>query len=111
MKPFETELVNNLEIMNEVFTILMMYLVICLNEDVAPQEYGRAWVGNFFIALVFLNVFLNFYFLFRTVFRDKVDKQVAKGDKASLCCVYCCWPLSRKLNLMRKRRIKKSHKK
>jgi len=90
-------LVNNLEIMNEVFTILMMYLVICLNEEVATVEYGRAWVGNVFISLVFLNVFLNFYFLFRTVFRDKVDKQVAKGDKANKFCLHVCWPLSRKL--------------
>ena len=82
--------------MNEFFTVILMYAVINLNPAVANEE-GRAWVGNIFIGIVFINVFLNFFFLFRTVLLDKIDKQFKKGDKADKCFVALFWPCSRNL--------------
>ena len=79
-----------------------MYAVINLNPDVANEE-GRAWVGNIFIGLVFLNVFLNFFFLFRTVFLNKVEKQFKKGENANRCFLALFWPCSRKLENLRKK--------
>lgn len=73
-RPFEVKLVGNLEIMNECFTVLLMYHVICLNDDFVIDEYGREIVGVSFVVFLLSNVFLNFYFLFRTIFRDRIDK-------------------------------------
>ena len=67
-RPFEEGLVLGLEIMNEFFTLALMYHVLCLNLSWNSDEFAYGVVGNSFIAFVFFDVFLNFFFLFRTLY-------------------------------------------
>ena len=60
--------------MNEVFTLILFYHVICLNEKFNLGDESRENVGTSFVFTVFCSVFLNFFFLFRTVYQTKVDK-------------------------------------
>ena len=54
--------------MNELFTLLLMYHVICLNESWVTDSSLRDMVGYSFCAIVALNIFINFVFLFRTMY-------------------------------------------
>lgn len=73
-RPFEDRLVQNLEIMNESFTLLLMYHVLVLNTDWVPYDLPRRTAGHSLIIFILINVVINFYFLFRTIAKDKKEK-------------------------------------
>jgi hypothetical protein len=67
VKPFENQLNQNLELLNESFTLLLTYLVLTLNEEWISNWYARHTVGYAFATIVALNILINFFFLFRTI--------------------------------------------
>jgi hypothetical protein len=66
-KPFEDDYVGNLEVMNEGFTLLLLYHVINLQEDLVPDQFARDFVGTSFVVVVLLSIFCNFFFLIKTI--------------------------------------------
>ena len=92
-KPLEDPLVQYLDVMNEMFTLFLMYHVICLNEDFIPDVYGRQFPGNSFVTIVILDVALNFYFLFRTIWREKEKELLKKPSYKQYRITYflCFW--------------------
>ena len=73
-KPFESTFVGNLEIMNECFTIILMYHLLGLSEEFARDEYGRAVVGLSFMFWLFIDLFMNFFFLTKTIIETNALK-------------------------------------
>lgn len=69
--PFEDKLVQNLEVMNESFTLILMYHVLALNTNWITDTHARDWVGCSLIVVIAINVFINFFFLFRTIAQKK----------------------------------------
>jgi hypothetical protein len=74
VKPFENELNQNLEVMNESFTLGLTYLVLTLNANWISDWIARDFIGYSFAAIVAFNIMINFYFLFRTIFFGYQEK-------------------------------------
>jgi hypothetical protein len=53
--------------MNEGFTLLLLYHVINLQEDLVPDQFARDFVGTSFVVVVLLSIFCNFFFLIKTI--------------------------------------------
>lgn len=94
VKPFENQLGQNLEVMNETFTLGLTYLVLTLNESWISNEDARLDVGYVFAFLVAFNILINFFFLFRTIVAGYQEKLFRKRNKANRCAVWLCKPCS-----------------
>jgi len=64
--------------MNESFTLVLMYHVLALNTDWVSDEYVREVVGISFIALIVLDIAINFFLLFRTIWKATEIKLLRK---------------------------------
>lgn len=66
-RPFAESLQQNLEVMNEGSGLVLTYFVLGLNSDWIPEGGIRATIGLYFVLTLFLNIAVNFFFLFRTI--------------------------------------------
>lgn len=64
VKPFEERLVNQLEVMNECFTLALIYVVFCFT-DLVESPLDRYRIGFVFIAGMSLCIFVHLYFIFK----------------------------------------------
>jgi len=63
-KPFDEPLVNNLEVMNECFTLLMIFFLFCFT-SLVPSVQDQYFIGYFFIGAMCLCIGTHLFFLFR----------------------------------------------
>ncbi len=86
-RPFEKTLVQRLEVMNETFTLLLMYNAMTLDLNWVNSDIPRTTVGTVIIGLISLSIIINFVFLFRTLFREFENKLFRQKGKANKCCL------------------------
>lgn len=67
--PFEETLVNLLEVMNEITTISMLYVMLTFS-DWVPSPELRYKLGWAFIGVLVLNTIVHVYFLTKDLFRE-----------------------------------------
>jgi hypothetical protein len=93
-KPFDTSLLQNLEVFNEFTSLALLYTTLCWLKFYDPSDEDQeVWfwiedeplrenIGNFFNAVMGLNVSVHLYFLFRSLYRDcKKMAQIKKLKK------------------------------
>jgi hypothetical protein len=109
-KPFDNPLMQRLEVMNETFTLVLMYIVVTFNKLWVDSEHARDVMGYTLIGLIFTNIFINFFFLFRTIYHGYEEKVFRRREKASKCAICFFRPFSEKIKKsekLRKERIRR----
>jgi hypothetical protein len=109
-RPFDNPLVQRLEVMNESFTLLLMYIVTTFNKLWIEDEYARDVMGYTLVSLISANIVINFFFLFRTIYHGYEEKVFRRREKASKCAICFFKPFSekiRKSEKLRKDRIRR----
>jgi hypothetical protein len=104
-RPFENQLLQRLEIMNECFTLLLMYHAMALNLNWVDSDEARDFIGRSIICFIALSICINFGFLFRTIFREFEEKLFRQRGKANKCCLRMfswCSPKLREATEIRK---------
>ena len=84
--PFEETLVNLLEVMNEITTILMLYVMLTFS-DWVPSPELRYQLGWIFIGVLVLNTVVHIYFLISGLYREwrlkwRRDQRRRRAEKA-----------------------------
>ena len=82
-KPFDNELAQGLEIFNEVTSLVLIHVTLCLTKFVWVEE-ARTDIGWFFVSLMTFNMLTHIYFMIRSSCRDccmkcKKKKAVSKS--------------------------------
>lgn len=111
-RPFEDSLMQRLEVMNESYTLVLMYIVITFNELWVDDDHARFVTGSVLLTVIAINVFVNFFFLFRTIYfgyEEKVFRKREKANKCGVCIFKCCSKKIRKAEKLRKERNKQVH--
>ena len=62
-RPLESDFATNMETFNEICTLLVLYLLMCLS-DFVPDPTVRSECGKVYIALIIFYVLVHFYILF-----------------------------------------------
>jgi hypothetical protein len=88
-----------------------MYLVTTYNELWVDDYHARDVMGYTLVAAVGINVFINFFFLFRTIFYGYQEKVFRKKSNANKCavriCKMCSYKIRRSEELWKERKAKK----
>ena len=66
IRPFEEELVNNLEVMNETFTLMLLSVMFCFTDLIDDVELQYT-IGYIFIIYMCLCIMTHLFFLFKDV--------------------------------------------
>ncbi len=79
-QPFEEQLINRLEIMNEVTTLLLIHLIYLFTPLVESQvlKYN---LGFAFICMLVGCIAVHLFFLFKNIFRQIIKKIKAWREK------------------------------
>jgi hypothetical protein len=83
-QPFEEPIFNNLEVMNECFTLLLLYFVYCFSDIISAYE-DQYMIGYLFVFFMCLCICVHLFFLFKdmagqmkfAIIKWKHDRSVA----------------------------------
>ena len=67
LEPFDEKLVNNLEVVTETFTLLLINLTFCFT-DLIDSSKTQYTIGYLFIAGMVGCIFIHLFFLFKEIF-------------------------------------------
>ena len=79
-KPFEEQLINRLEIMNEVITLLLIHLIY-LFTPLVESEVHKYNLGFAFICMLAGCIAVHLFFLFKDIVRQIIEKIKAWREK------------------------------
>ena len=72
-QPFDVPLLNNLEVMNEAFTLLLINVIFCFTK-IIEDEATQYMIGFVFVGLMCFCIFVHLVFLFKDITQNLLLK-------------------------------------